>query len=284
MDDLEKQEAEKMKNFDFNAEDFSYQNSLALLEAAELAYEDEDNIYAKTKDEWGFDECKFIENSETQCYIAKNENIILLAFRGTESDKIIDILVDLFALKKKIFWGKAHVGFYAALDVVFKEICLTLKELQDNQQPIWIAGHSLGGALATLAAARLAYEGEIKGVKGVYTYGQPLVGNKEFKTNFENALKGKFYRLTNFKDPVSLVPLKCWRFHHVGKIMLFNEQGEAVDKSPLWVRFSLILIPLAVVIIAFFKKKSEFCKKKLGEIASPHALLRYRENILKNGS
>lgn len=271
-----------MNKFELISDKFSFPNALALLDAAELAYEDEPKIYAKVKNKWGFDTCKFIKKNDTQCYVAKNREIILLAFRGTESDKVIDILVDLFAVKEKIFWGKAHKGFYVALDFVFQQITTTINEMRDNHQSIWITGHSLGGALATLAAARLVAEGNIDGIGGVYTYGQPRVGNKGFKIQFEKIMPEKLFRLTNYKDPVTLVPLKWWQYRHAGKIILFDDQGNHVLQASLWVRLLLLGIPIVAVISAFLKKKKDSGKKQLLKIAAPHALSNYRSNITKN--
>jgi len=109
-----------------------------------------------------------------------------------------------------------------------------------------------------------------------------LVGDKQFKVNLTEVFFGKFYRLTNFKDPVSLVPLKCWRYRHVGEIVLFNEEGKKVDKSTLLVRFLLILIPFIAAIIALLKKSTDFFKNQLAGLIAPHSLVHYKENIQKN--
>lgn len=273
-----------MNKFEFDAKvtGFSFGNALALLEASSLAYQEGNAIEAKVKGEWGFDECRYREKNETQLYIAKNRDMILVAFRGTETNKIADILIDLFAWRRKVDWGKAHAGFCIALDFVFEHVLTSLRELRDNNQPVWITGHSLGGALATLCAARLAQEGEGDNIRRVYTYGQPLVGDKTFKINFNNYFSGRFYRFVNFKDPVTLVPLKCFRYHHVGEIVLFNDEGERVKEAPLVISLSLVIIPLVLAAVAFLKKNTDFCKAQLAVLTEPHALTKYQENINKN--
>jgi len=273
-----------MSNFDFDSqkEGFYFQNALALLEASELAYESKEKIIDKVRNEWGFDDCDYIEELETQGFVAKGKDFIILSFRGTEQGKIADILTDLFAWRTKIFWGSVHAGFYSALNVAFEKIVSSLRRMQDNHQSIWITGHSLGGALATLAAARLVNDKVTENIRGIYTYGQPLVGDGEFKKKISEVFAGKLYRTTNFLDPVSVVPLKCWKYHHVGEIILFDEDGRRVNGSNLWVRVSLLYISLITALLAFVNKKKDFFVKQLSDLIAPHSLNRYRKNITKN--
>jgi predicted lipase len=69
-------------------------------------------------------------------------------------------------------------------------------------------GHSLGAALATLAADRLP------DVQGLYTFGSPRVGDKGFQAHF----RVKAYRLVNGKDIVPTVPGEG-PFRHVGELI-----------------------------------------------------------------
>ncbi|MCK7478059.1 MAG: lipase family protein [Candidatus Moduliflexus flocculans] len=70
--------------------------------------------------------------------------------------------------------SKVHRGFKSALEEVWDDLFPYLKALQGRGCRIWMTGHSLGAALATLAADRY---GE---VQGVYTFGSPRVGNGRF--------------------------------------------------------------------------------------------------------
>ncbi|VDM85686.1 unnamed protein product [Strongylus vulgaris] len=85
-----------------------------------------------------------------------------------------------------------------------------LKDCPDCK--IWVTGHSLGGAMASIAASYLAYSGVAKGhdIKLV-TFGQPKTGD----TNFGNNLTKKVpysYRVVNNRDLVVQVPQ--WYDHH----------------------------------------------------------------------
>jgi hypothetical protein len=74
-------------------------------------------------------------------------------------------------------------------------------ELQRAERPIWITGHSLGGALAVLTA--WMFLRRTVNVHQVYTYGGPMVGNAEAMRAFEAELKGKIFR---YVDTIDLVP------------------------------------------------------------------------------
>ena len=74
--------------------------------------------------------------------------------------------------------------------------------------PIFITGHSLGGALATLGAAHLSGWG----LAACYTFGAPRVGNK----GFSRSLRTPVYRVVNPLDTVPLVPAWSQGYRHAG--------------------------------------------------------------------
>ncbi|HSU67742.1 MAG TPA: lipase family protein, partial [Tepidisphaeraceae bacterium] len=91
---------------------------------------------------------------------------------------------------------------------------------------VWVTGHSLGGAMATLAALRLATEG--LDVRGVYTFGSPRVGNDEFYAKYSVP----HYRLVNNNDVVPHVPLettlvglRLFTYKHVGTLEYLDRNG-----------------------------------------------------------
>src|SRR5690606_37727833 len=71
------------------------------------------------------------------------------------------------------------------------------------RQPL--TGHSLGGALAVLATAVLKI-GLRMPVAGVYTYGQPRVGDAEFCRVYDQVLKDITFRYVNDADVVPHLP------------------------------------------------------------------------------
>ncbi|KAL6762402.1 Alpha/Beta hydrolase protein [Haematococcus lacustris] len=81
---------------------------------------------------------------------------------------------------------------------------------------LWVTGHSLGGAMATLTALGLKRQGY--NVAGLYTFGSPRVGNAGFSRLFRDAgLWTRSYRFVNEDDAVPQVPLTVMGYAHVGQ-------------------------------------------------------------------
>ncbi|RCN51597.1 triacylglycerol lipase [Ancylostoma caninum] len=121
---------------------------------------------------------------------------IALGFRGTDSiHQFVQLVIDSF--KKP--WSKweygGQVSYY--FNKAFHEVWSGLEgHLYNyvNEHPdwdIWISGHSVGGALATLAAAFLVQSKYIEDPKKVklVTFGQPMVGDKQFADNFDKMVR-----------------------------------------------------------------------------------------------
>ncbi|WP_373071162.1 hypothetical protein [Sulfurimonas sp.] len=135
----------------------------------------------------------------TQAMIVSSEKFYVLAFRGTEPTSIKDIKSDIKATTKKCeTGGMIHSGFDEAFDLVQLDIQETLDSLETDK-PLFIAGHSLGGALATVATKKLTFK---FGIAGCYTFGSPRVGDE----GWIMGIKTPVYRLVNSADPVTMVP------------------------------------------------------------------------------
>ena len=76
--------------------------------------------------------------------------------------------------------------------------------MEANDRPLWVTGHSLGGALALLAAWRL--QRNFITVHEIVTFGAPMIGNEAAARAFEQEFAGKIFRYVNFEDPVPLLP------------------------------------------------------------------------------
>ena len=87
-----------MSDFDFNPNEtgFNLKNAYWLGEAAKLAYSNPRSIQEKTK-EWGLHHCYFLDKKETdtEAFVAANNQMILCAFRGTQPNKIKDWITDI---------------------------------------------------------------------------------------------------------------------------------------------------------------------------------------------
>jgi triacylglycerol lipase len=205
------------------------QNAEFLGQAAKLAYSNSPTV-KKTLRSWNMELVKFFDSHETQAYLARNDETCILAFRGTEPTKVKDWLADLDAHQVNGPAGKVHEGFLVALNYIWLDVWNTLKA-ERGTRSLWVTGHSLGGALAVLAVAKLRME-KAQPVSGLYTYGQPRVGDAEFCSRFDQALGTNTFRFVNFKDIVPRVPLRNMNYDDIGAFQYFNEQK--YDPSTTW--------------------------------------------------
>ncbi|WP_299494681.1 lipase family protein [uncultured Shewanella sp.] len=136
----------------------------------------------------------------TQAILVSCPQFLILSFRGTESDSLEDIKTDAKAVTTQCSsGGRVHVGFNQAYEKVEQSLTLALNKIGQKQKPLLITGHSLGGALATIAAKRLIHEG---GIAACYTFGSPRVGDETWVMS----IKTPIYRLVNAADCVTMMP------------------------------------------------------------------------------
>lgn len=136
----------------------------------------------------------------TQAILVSFNNFIVLGFRGTEATSIKDIKADAKAKTTSCeTGGKIHTGFKEAFESVSLDIQKKLNEDEFKDKPLFVTGHSLGGALATVATKKLSHEG---GIAACYTFGSPRVGDEEWIAN----IKSPIYRLVNAADCVTMLP------------------------------------------------------------------------------
>ena len=136
-----------------------------------------------------------------QGFVAYSDRFATLAFRGTEADRIRDIKADAKATQTACpTGGRVHSGFKEQYD----DVAIRVEDLLDQDgakgKPLFITGHSLGGAVATIAARRLTAEHR---VAACYTFGSPRVGTEHWVSQ----IKTPIYRIVNSADPVPMVPL-----------------------------------------------------------------------------
>ncbi len=190
-----------MPTFDFDARTRSYsrKNALCLGMAAQLAYKTEQEARLETEG-WGFSEFKFLSERETQAFFACNDQTILLSFRGTEPTKLKDWMTDVDIDLVGGPGGKVHEGFINALSYVWRDIWSFIRSSR-GRRTLWVTGHSLGAALATLTVAKLRLEKD-EPVNGLYTFGQPRTGDGEFARHFNADFSAQAFRYVHNNDIV----------------------------------------------------------------------------------
>ena len=189
-----------------------------------LAYRDPD----KAKPYWeklGY-RWSFYEEEGAQCYLLENDNHIIVTFRGTEPKEFSDIKADLKFLKTYHRGeGKVHRGFMIE---VWKLADSLTKHIYQTSKQVYITGHSLGGAMATLYSTFCRPQRP----PIVYTYGAPRAGNIEYCTKYPNEL----YRVVNNNDMVPTVPPSLVGYRHVGEVVYINHYGNVRNLTP-WQKF-----------------------------------------------
>jgi|LakMenE01Jun11ns_1017448.scaffolds.fasta_scaffold9941531_3 triacylglycerol lipase len=196
---------------------------------SELAYLDSKQGIPKFK-ELGFD-ANFIDVDGSQAYFLKNNDDLVFVCRGTEPTEFKDIAADLkaFPVPSSTGIGKVHRGFKESADDVWDE----LKEKIDDYgktRTIWITGHSLGAAMATLISYRLQRSEELPNPQALFTFGSPKVGNKEYIKGIE-ASGILHFRFVNNADIVTRVP--PWPYKHFGGMYYMNHWGNIRAASGL---------------------------------------------------
>jgi hypothetical protein len=165
----------------------------------------------------GFQTVSFFESVDhfkkggTHCFLAchqetaKENNLAVVSFRGTDATDIRDLLDD--ADMRLVDWngrGKVFDGFKKALTEVEPAIDEALARIQPDCKLLF-TGHSLGAAMATLLASK-------KAPTALYTIGSPRVGDKDFAISLS---KVENYRYVDCCDGVTRMPAPVG-YEHLG--------------------------------------------------------------------
>ncbi|PRP77468.1 hypothetical protein PROFUN_14323 [Planoprotostelium fungivorum] len=196
-----------------------------------------------------------------------DKHAIVLAFRGSLPTDLTNIETDLEFGQHGVPHidpsGYVHAGFWAAWsglkDALRKELQALLSYYKESslcnpsfpsRPEIYFTGHSLGGALATIAVADLVAEGSLDREQTplhLITFGSPRVGNRAFVNRTQGMLSGS-WRLIHNRDPVPRLPplyTPYWKYYHIGNAVLYNYEhteytvcpgndGENSTCNPFW--------------------------------------------------
>ena len=174
---------------------------------------------------------EFFQAGDTQAYVASNAQVVLVSFRGTQAGSLGDIVSDALVPLVKWTHGTVHLGFKAALDRSWPAIVNVLEPLAASRT-VWFSGHSLGGALATLAADRFP------ATAGVCTIGSPRVGDHQFASAFDARFGLRALRYINDTDIVTHVPKPFpLLYKHVGAVRHITPDGGITSQRPTLAEF-----------------------------------------------
>jgi triacylglycerol lipase len=201
--------------------EFSLANAKALMWLAQLSYEtDEPRKVVNILEMFG---AKLLPGgivtapapaslpmARTEAIVVDRADATLVAFAGTDPVVLADWVAD--------FDIRPHLGTTQGFFLALRDAMPMIRTLVVGaHKPVFVTGHSLGGALAVLAAQDLAMNGAT--VKAVYTYGMPRPGDAAFGATYDARLGPVTYRLVHGEDIVPTVAPSFLGFRHVGRFL-----------------------------------------------------------------
>lgn len=197
-------------------------NVRTLALASDLSYLSEPEAIAQFQSQLGM-AARLISAGNSQAYVATSPEHILVAFRGTEAPTSIEGLKDWLLtdalnllmvpegrlgtdLAAAGVGARFHQGFVNAIADIWEPVYTQVdRELRQSDRPLWLTGHSLGGALALLAG--WLFHRKTISVHQIYTFGGPMIGNAEAARAIDREFRGRIFRFVNGPDPVPRLPL-----------------------------------------------------------------------------
>jgi hypothetical protein len=162
--------------------------------------------------------------------LIRGEGFHIVAFRGTQELRDWLRNIDIRPREWEPGRGHVHSGFWNALEEVWPSLSATLVSLAG---PVFFTGHSLGAALAVLAAARIDAAHR---PRAVYAYGCPRSGDQQFAGTYPDV---PVYRVVNNRDVVARVPPRPYK--HVGTMQYVRSNGTlATNPSELEMHLDLL--------------------------------------------
>ena len=198
---------------------FDIEAAVLLAQCSQVAYETDLDFLMQRARRLGFEGATAFDRGNTQGFWTTADDVALLVFRGTNN--LGQWVRNARVLPAGHAWGLVHRGFLEGIEQVEQDL-RAFDQAARQAQHVWVTGHSLGGALGLLAAARLRQQGISA---HIYTYGQPRVGLDNFADRFEDELPERLCRFINQSDIVPRLPPGLF-YRHNGNVKRIVRPGE----------------------------------------------------------
>lgn len=176
--------------------------------------------------ERGFDDVEVIRDfaTSTDCYVTCNDKYLILCFRASR-EKEDWFKTNFDTTLEDTEYGPIHRGFHRSFLSVYRRVADAMDAMYRDQK-VLIVGHSLGGALANVAALYLDH---YIGIDQIYTYGQPRALSRKSAKYYDSNFFERSFRFSASGDFVSLIPYSVFppalSYRHVGQHYYFSENG-----------------------------------------------------------
>lgn len=196
---------------------------------------DSEKISASLKgDDPKFGSVTGADKNSAQAALVEHQDYLCMVFRGT--NELADWLDNINVFRTNVLFGEFHRGFWKSVEDVWDVLFPRYQELRnDNKRPLFFTGHSLGGAMATIAAARFVHED--RPFTSVYTFGQPRVMDRATARIYNSEVRKRHHRFQNNEDIVTRVPARLAGYSHVGDCLYIDSDGSIKDDPGFWYKF-----------------------------------------------
>ena len=139
-------------------------------------------------------------------FIAKRPGRLYVILRGTQTAKewVRNFSISLYPYLLANY-GMVHEGFMQTYHEI-RGVMLEHLSSTSNHTKLYVAGHSLGAALATLALPDIESKTGCR-IRALYTFGSPRVGDVTFVRAFNERYRNRSFRIANTSDLVTSLPL-----------------------------------------------------------------------------
>ena len=162
-----------------------------------------------------------------QGYIAWADGVVVVAFRGTDSRSDWQSNANAFWPDRHPLGGRRHNGFQQVWNELASEVRSGLTNDVASGSQLWLTGHSLGGAVATAAAAEFLVDQPSRITAGfnIVTFGAPRFGNLSFQQASDARVQDRHWFYANARDPVPHLGPAWMGYRHGGVLKYFNKDG-----------------------------------------------------------